>query len=139
MFNYINLSFVFILVLIVSSCKKEKQVALVDTSQNVIVDITSQQQYNDLISKNDVALVFFHASWCKICKEQRPAIESLSVDNELSKISFSELEYDDFKSIADGANISGFPTILIFKKGIEAHRLNGKGHSFDKLKGLLLN
>ncbi|MDP2175697.1 MAG: thioredoxin family protein [Bacteroidota bacterium] len=123
-----------------ASCKKEKdKEALVDTSQNSLVDITSQQQFNDLISQNDVALVFFHASWCAICKEQRPAVEALTMDTELNKVSFSELEYDDYKTIADGVNVTGFPTILIFKKGVEAHRLNGKGHSFDKLKGLLLN
>ncbi len=119
--------------LLAFSCKKD----LVDTSKNTLVDITSQEQFNDFKAQK-TTFVFFHASWCKICKEQRPAVEELSTDSELNGFNLGELEFDDHKDIAKGVNVTGFPTILIFKNGVEAHRLNGKGHSKDKLKELLL-
>ncbi len=101
------------------SCKKD----LIDTKQNQLVDITSQEQFNNLI-KEKTTLVFFHASWCKVCKEQRPAVEALTQNTELVDINFAELEYDDYKDIAKSVNVTGFPTILIFKNGVEAERLN---------------
>lgn len=116
-----------------SACKKK---AIVDTSSNMLTDITSQAQFDEHI-QTGVSLVFFHASWCTICKEQRPAVEELTTDSELAAVKFGELEYDDLTAVANKAGVKSFPTIVIFKNSAEVTRLNGKGHSKESIKKLL--
>lgn len=116
-----------------SSCKRE----LVDTNANSVEDVNSNQTFDEKIASG-VTLAFFHASWCSICKEQRPAVEAASEDSQLDFAEFVEVEYEDNKEIVDEHNVPGFPTILIFKDGMEKERLTGKGHSQQKLTDLLL-
>ncbi len=37
------------------------------------VDVESEQQFTDLVSKNDYVLVMFYAPWCGHCKSFKPA------------------------------------------------------------------
>ena len=62
-------------------------------------------------------MVFFHAAWCSVCKEQRPLVESASESEELSFAKFIEVEYDDQRDIFDTYNINSFPQIAFFKNG----------------------
>jgi thioredoxin 1 len=114
--------------LIATGCKKE----LVDTSLNEITDVNDLTTLQSNLSEG-VSLVFFHASWCAICEEQRPAVEAASTDSELSFVKFYEVEYDDNENIADHYDVPGFPQILIFKDGTEQERFKGKGHSQETL------
>ena len=118
----------------VSSCKKE----LVDTSQNQITDIDDLTAFNESIASG-VSLVFFHASWCSICAEERPHVEAASKNADVSFAQFIEIEYDDNKNIFSEYNVEGFPQILIFKDGTEQTRLKGKGHDESKLVNLILS
>jgi len=129
-FGYILLSF---MLLTSISCKKD----LVDTSTNQIEDVTDLQSFKNQISSG-VSLVFFHASWCKICKEQRPHFESAAVNTDLNFVLFLEVEYDDNPEICDEYDVPGFPQTLVFKDGIEQTRLKGSGHNEQELKDLLL-
>ncbi len=116
-----------------SGCKKE----LVDTSSNQITDIDDLGSFNSSIA-NGVSLVFFHASWCSICAEERPHVEAASENEDVSFAQFIEIEYDDNKTIFSEYNVDGFPQILIFKDGEEKSRLKGKGHDEAKLVNLIL-
>jgi len=124
----------FILIFIsTTSCKKD----LVDTSANQIEDVTDLQSFKSQISSG-VSLVFFHASWCKICKEQRPHFESASENSDLNFVLFLEVEYDDNPEICDEYDVPGFPQTLVFKDGVEQTRVKGSGHTEQELKDLLL-
>lgn len=116
-----------------TACKKD----LVDTSANQIEDVTDLQTFKNQISSG-VSLVFFHASWCSICKEQRPHFEAASVNSELDFVLFLEVEYEDNPEISDEYNVPGFPQTLVFIDGVEKERLKGSGHSEEELKTLLL-
>ncbi len=114
--------------LTLTSCKKE----LVDTSLNEITDVNSLSDLQTNVSSG-VSLVFFHASWCKICEEQRPAVETASEDANLSFVKFYEVEYEENEDISEHYGVPGFPQILIFKDGEEKERFKGKGHSVETL------
>ena len=120
-------------VLVFFSCKKD----LVDTSSNQIADVSEETSFESRI-ETGVSVVFFHASWCSVCEEQRPAVEEASELDELSFASFIEVEYDDSRDLFESQNVDGFPQLLIYKDGVEQERLKGKNHSVYKIKDLVL-
>jgi len=85
-----------------------------------------------------VSIVFFHATWCSKCAAQRPAVEGLTKDTELNDVYFAQVDYEKNQDIRTKYKVSGFPTILIFKDGVEVHDLAGTGHSQQKLTDLLI-
>ena len=110
--------------------------ALVDVSTNKLEDITSQEQFDNEI-KSGVSMVFFHASWCTKCAAQRPAVQTVSEEDEFIDIFFAEVEYEDHPDIVESRNIKGFPTIVIYKNDVEEKRFTGKGHSDEEIRKAL--
>lgn len=123
-----NLYLVVLAFILITGCKKE----LVDTSANDIKDLNSLESLNSEIAAG-VSLVFYHASWCSICKEQRPAVESLSKNTEAAFAKFYEMEFDDNKEAVRAKKVTGFPTLVLYKNGEEKQRWNGKGHTEEVL------
>lgn len=113
------------------SCKKE------ETSEHIpvqgLVTINSQAQLTSEVSSG-VSFLFFHASWCSVCNAMRPDVTLTAEDSELSTVFFGEVEYDDHTDIVNAQNVSGFPTVLIFKDGVEVDRMTGGGHTYEELK-----
>jgi thioredoxin 1 len=118
--------------LVLVSCKKEELCC----DAGVLSPVTSLESYESQI-KTGVTLVFFHATWCSICKEQRPAVEALTTDAAISQATFLQVDTDQNKAITDKYDIPGQPIILIYKDNVEKHRLTGKGHSQQKLTDLV--
>jgi thioredoxin 1 len=128
--------YLFILAFVlITGCKKE----LVDTAANDIKDLNSLESLNSEIASG-VTLVFYHASWCAVCKEQRPAVESLSKNTEAAFAKFCEMEFDDNKEAVRAKKVTGFSTLVLYRNGEEKQRWNGKGHTeVDLLKALMDN
>jgi thiol-disulfide isomerase/thioredoxin len=115
------------------SCKKTS-----DEHEPVegLQEISSLEQLNTELS-DGVSMIFFHASWCHICQDQRPAVTSVAEDSELNEVYFGEVEFDDYPDITEEYNVAGFPTIVIFKDGDEVDRYTGGGHSTAELKSAI--
>ena len=124
----ILVSLVLLSTIVLTSCKKD----LVDTTDNSIEDITETQSFKNKIA-DGVSVVFFHASWCSVCEEQRPNVEEASESDEKGEVRFIEVEHDDSRDVFDEYNVEGFPQLLFFKNGVEQERLKGKGHSAQKI------
>ncbi|MBK9256065.1 MAG: thioredoxin family protein [Saprospiraceae bacterium] len=114
------------------SCNKED----LNTGPKVLEDISGVADYDAKIQQG-VSLMFFHATWCSICASQRPDVEGLVKDPSLSKVTFGQVDFEKNKDTNQKYNITGFPTITIYKDGVEKHRLSGKGHTQEKLTELL--
>lgn len=112
---------------LVASCAKEKE-DLVDTSANEIEDLNSLEAFENKISTG-VSVIFFHASWCSVCAEQRPAVEATSMMSAFNNVFFGEVEFEANNEINEPYGVIGFPTIVFFKDGVEQERFTGKGHS----------
>ena len=110
-----------------NACTKEKE-NLVDTSQNIIIDINSLSDFESKIGTG-VSVIFFHASWCSVCAEQRPAVEAISTNAAFSNVLFGEVEFEANNEINQPYGVIGFPTLIFFKDGVEQNRFTGKGHS----------
>lgn len=113
------------------SCSKKKE-PLVDTSHNEIIDIISIEQMQNAIASG-VSMVFFHASWCSKCANQRNAVEAVSVLQEFNSIFFGEVEFDDHQNVVNQFNVEGFPTIIFYKNGAEMSRMTGENNTIEQI------
>lgn len=97
----------------------------VDLTNSGLEQINSLEKFDNTI-KNGVSLAFFHATWCSVCKAQRPEVEALLLEDELKNVHFLQVDTDVNKDITTSYNIVGQPIILIFKDGTQKHRVVGR-------------
>ncbi|TKX25187.1 PITH domain-containing protein 1 [Elsinoe australis] len=90
------------------------------------VHIESTAQFTSLLSSSRVVVTDFYADWCGPCKAIAPFYEQLS--SQLSRpnqITFTKVNTDNQKQIAQSYNITAMPTFMIFKNGRETQRIRG--------------
>ncbi|MBK8700491.1 MAG: thioredoxin family protein [Saprospiraceae bacterium] len=115
------------------SCSKENLVP----ANTTLEEVTDLAAYNAKINSG-VSIVFFHATWCTKCAAQRPAVEELTLDNRFNTVFFGQVDYEKNKTIVNQSDVTGFPTILIFKDGVEKARYESVGTSKTTLENKLL-
>lgn len=71
----------------------------------------------------ELALVDFWAPWCGPCQMLGPVIEQLS--NEMKDVKIGKLNVDEFGELAGKYQVSGIPTIVLFKNGEIVDRRTG--------------
>ncbi|KAH0308412.1 DUF1000-domain-containing protein, partial [Aureobasidium melanogenum] len=91
-----------------------------------IVHIVSPQQFSSLLSSSRIVVTDFYADWCGPCKAIAPFYEQLA--NSLSRpnqITFTKVNTDNQRDIAQTYNITAMPTFMVFKNGRETQRIRG--------------
>ena len=121
-----------VLFLFLNACTKDS--ATVENSD--LVTVNSLEDFQNR-TKTGASLVFFHATWCSLCANQRPKVEALLQDNDLKNVFFGQVDFEKNTPIVDAYNVNGFPTILILKDGVVRHALTGSNNSTAKLKELI--
>ncbi len=80
--------------------------------------------FEDEVTKNSgVTVVDFFANWCGPCRKLSPILEE--VESELSGVKFSKINTDENIDVAREYQVSGLPTLLVFKNGEVVERLVG--------------
>ena len=86
------------------------------------VDLSSFQQ--EVLSSDKITIVDFFADWCGPCRKLSPLLEE--VEQELSeKVKFTKINTDENIDLAKEYQISGIPTLLVFKNGEPVERMVG--------------
>ncbi len=86
------------------------------------VDINSFD--SEVIKSDKVTVVDFFADWCGPCRKLSPVIEE--IEQELSgKVKFTKINTDENIPLAQNYQISGIPTLLVFKNGKLEERMVG--------------
>lgn len=73
--------------------------------------------FEELVLKSTkIALVDFWAQWCGPCRQFLPIVEEVS--NEMGdKLNFFKANVDEAQTLPAKYNITGVPTIILFKNG----------------------
>ena len=81
---------------------------------------------SEVVQFSGVVLVDFFADWCGPCRYLAPTIEKLSEEYAADeKVKFVKLNVDEARAAAVKYGIRAIPTIVVFKDGAEADRLQG--------------
>ncbi|RLF51029.1 MAG: thioredoxin [Thermoplasmata archaeon] len=83
----------------------------------------NQDEFDDFLGKNRIAVVDFWAPWCMPCLAMAPILEEL--DKELNDIAFAKVNVDKNVDLARQYGIMSIPTIIIFVNGREVDRIIG--------------
>ena len=77
----------------------------------------------EVIKNESITVVDFFANWCGPCRKLSPILEE--VETELSGVKFAKINTDENIDVAREYQVSGLPTLLVFKNGEVVERLVG--------------
>jgi thioredoxin 1 len=80
-------------------------------SSVVVKKIDSEEEFDELLKRNEKVVVKFTAVWCKPCKNVHPFYEEKCEEN--PQYDFVTVDVDDFDSIAWKYNVAMMPTFII--------------------------
>ena len=78
----------------------------------------------EIVNTDLPVIVDFWAPWCQPCQMFAPTFEKVSQRYGL-KVRFTKVNTEQEQQLAANYNIRSIPTIVIFKDGIEVHRVSG--------------
>jgi thiol-disulfide isomerase/thioredoxin len=77
------------------------------------------------------AIVYFHATWCPVCKIQQPIVQRLSARPEMRGVTIYIADYDKEVVLKQQMKITQQSTFVIFKGGREVTRATGQTRARD--------
>ena len=90
----------------------------------MVKEVTTENFQEEILSHKGTVVVDFFANWCGPCRKLAPILEE--VESELiSKVKFAKINTDENLEMAKQYQVSGLPTLMIFKDGEAVERLVG--------------
>ena len=76
----------------------------------------TKDNFEDVVTKNDIVLVDFWAPWCGPCKGFAPVFEAASV--KYPDVVFAKVNTDVEQELAGSFAIRSIPTIMVFREKV---------------------
>jgi thioredoxin 1 len=88
-----------------------------------IIEVTDTSFQAEVIESDTPVLVDFWAPWCGPCRVVAPALEEIAGEREDLRI--VKLNVDDNQLTAAQYQVLAIPTMILFRNGAEAKRIQG--------------
>ena len=88
-----------------------------------ISDVTDNNFQAEVIESETPVLVDFWAPWCGPCRMVAPVLEEIA--GERSDMRVVKLNVDDNQQVASQFGVMAIPTMILFRNGQEAKRIQG--------------
>jgi thioredoxin 1 len=86
--------------------------------------ILNDANFDETVKNTPFLVVDLWAEWCGPCKMIAPFLDRIS-EKHSGRMALAKVNVDDHPSLAEKFQVTGIPTLLIFKKGELAGRLTG--------------
>lgn len=91
----------------------------------VPVDIESAEDFEALLSHSSVpVLVDFWAEWCAPCRTIAPELKKVA-QAQAGRVIVAKVDTEALPALSRRYDVTGIPTIVLFRDGREAHRVSG--------------
>jgi len=99
-----------------------------------VIEITSAEQFEEILGKNPKVAVDFMATWCGPCRLISPVFKQLS--EQFKDIVFVSVDVDKVPAVAQKYSVRAMPTFMMFKDGEKCDDIMGanKVGLEDKIK-----
>lgn len=87
------------------------------------------EEFDNILEKNDNILVDFWATWCGPCRMLMPLIDK--VDERLDDLLIIKVDVDKFPEIANNYSVSAIPHLVLIRNGAEVASHAGFSSSND--------
>ncbi len=119
--SLLGLAVIGFLLLMVVAKRKMSSIPSVPDSPRVVT--FTDQNFSQRI-KSGIVLVDFWAAWCGPCKMMGPVLNDLAEEVD-GKVTIGKVNVEEQKVTASKFKIRSIPTMILFKNGIEIHRITG--------------
>jgi len=89
-----------------------------------IVELTESSFESEVLRGTTPVLVDFYAPWCGPCKMLAPYLEQLAGEF-AGRVKFAKVNVDEAPDISARFEITGVPTLLLFREGQPVDRVVG--------------
>ena len=90
----------------------------------MVQEINTNNFNSEVVNSDKITVVDFFADWCGPCRKLSPILEE--VEQELSdRVKFTKINTDENIESAKEYQVSGLPTLLLFKNGEVVERMVG--------------
>jgi len=83
-----------------------------------ISHLHDEEEVEKTIKKHEIVLLFIHMQKCPPCKKLAPVINQLNSEYKRKNLFVCKADREDIGRFCKKHEAKGFPTVLIFKKGI---------------------
>ena len=87
--------------------------------------VTDQNFKKEVLEADSYVLVDFWADWCNPCKMLGPVIDKLAEEYDEEVLKIRKMNVDENKQKPSEYNVSGIPTMLLFKDGEAVAKMVG--------------
>jgi thioredoxin 1 len=101
------------------------------------LEITNDN-FDSLLSENEVVVVDFWAPWCGPCRMMGPIIDEVAEANDNTKTVIGKANVDESTELAQKFGIRAIPTVVFFKDGEVVERTSGV-QSKEQLQEIINN
>jgi len=81
------------------------------------VQVSTDQDFNDLLKSNDKVVVKYFANWCGSCKLFAPKYRRLSDDDRFEGVTFLDVNAEENPEARKMAGVDNLPFFAVFKNG----------------------